>query len=152
MAYAAVHLAAPAAMGAGDVKLAAPLGAVLAAASWAAVVAAGLVAALLSAVLATVMLAMRGRSSAVPHGPSMLVAGLLVVAVAARGRDHRRWCERCRPARGRRRSHGSLGHGAVQAGDDGSVLRWITAGESHGPALVAVLEGMVAGVEITTKG
>ena len=85
VAYAAVHLAAPAAMGAGDVKLAAPLGAVLAAASWAALVAAGLVAALLSAVLATVLLAMRGRSSAVPHGPSMLVAGLLVVAVAARG-------------------------------------------------------------------
>jgi chorismate synthase len=31
------------------------------------------------------------------------------------------------------------------------VLRWITAGESHGPALAAVLEGMVAGVEVTTK-
>jgi chorismate synthase len=30
------------------------------------------------------------------------------------------------------------------------VLRWITAGESHGPALVAVLEGMVADVEVTT--
>jgi len=30
------------------------------------------------------------------------------------------------------------------------VLRWITAGESHGPALVAVLEGMVAGVAVTT--
>jgi chorismate synthase len=30
------------------------------------------------------------------------------------------------------------------------VLRWITAGESHGPALVAVLEGMVAGVGLTT--
>ncbi|HEY7594574.1 MAG TPA: chorismate synthase [Actinophytocola sp.] len=30
------------------------------------------------------------------------------------------------------------------------MLRWITAGESHGPALVAVLEGMVAGVEVTT--
>ena len=29
------------------------------------------------------------------------------------------------------------------------VLRWITAGESHGPALSAVLEGMVAGVEVT---
>jgi chorismate synthase len=27
----------------------------------------------------------------------------------------------------------------------------MTAGESHGPALVAVLEGMVAGVEVTTK-
>ncbi|MDF3051379.1 MAG: chorismate synthase [Pseudonocardia sp.] len=31
------------------------------------------------------------------------------------------------------------------------MLRWITAGESHGPALVGVLEGMVAGVEVTTK-
>jgi chorismate synthase len=30
------------------------------------------------------------------------------------------------------------------------MLRWITAGESHGPELVAVLEGMPAGVEITT--
>lgn len=30
------------------------------------------------------------------------------------------------------------------------MLRWMTAGESHGPALVAMLEGMVAGVEVTT--
>ena len=30
------------------------------------------------------------------------------------------------------------------------MLRWITAGESHGPALAAILEGMVAGVEVTT--
>jgi len=30
------------------------------------------------------------------------------------------------------------------------VLRWLTAGESHGPALVAVLEGLPAGVRITT--
>ncbi|NGX08340.1 chorismate synthase [Mycobacteroides franklinii] len=30
------------------------------------------------------------------------------------------------------------------------MLRWITAGESHGRALVAVLEGMVAGVELTS--
>jgi chorismate synthase len=30
------------------------------------------------------------------------------------------------------------------------VLRWITAGESHGQALVAVLEGLPAGVEVTT--
>ncbi|MCU1690404.1 MAG: aroC [Jatrophihabitantaceae bacterium] len=30
------------------------------------------------------------------------------------------------------------------------MLRWITAGESHGPALVAVLEGLPAGVSITT--
>jgi chorismate synthase len=30
------------------------------------------------------------------------------------------------------------------------MLRWITAGESHGPALAAVLEGMPAGVAVTT--
>jgi chorismate synthase len=30
------------------------------------------------------------------------------------------------------------------------VLRWITAGESHGVALVAVLDGLPAGVEVTT--
>lgn len=32
----------------------------------------------------------------------------------------------------------------------GHVLRWITAGESHGRALVAVVEGMVAGVTVTS--
>ncbi|KUI31412.1 chorismate synthase [Mycobacterium sp. IS-1742] len=31
------------------------------------------------------------------------------------------------------------------------MLRWTTAGESHGRALVAVLEGMVAGVSLTTE-
>ncbi len=30
------------------------------------------------------------------------------------------------------------------------MLRWLTAGESHGPALVAVLEGVPAGVPVTT--
>jgi chorismate synthase len=30
------------------------------------------------------------------------------------------------------------------------VLRWLTAGESHGPALVAILEGMPAGVPVTS--
>jgi chorismate synthase len=41
--------------------------------------------------------------------------------------------------------------GTVRASDriDG-VLRWMTAGESHGPALVAIIEGLPAGVEITT--
>ena len=32
------------------------------------------------------------------------------------------------------------------------MLRWVTAGESHGPALVGVLEGLPAGVEVTTAG
>jgi chorismate synthase len=30
------------------------------------------------------------------------------------------------------------------------VLRWLTAGESHGPALVAILDGMPAGVAVTS--
>ncbi|MCW2747975.1 MAG: chorismate synthase [Nocardioidaceae bacterium] len=33
----------------------------------------------------------------------------------------------------------------------GIMLRWLTAGESHGPALVAVLEGLPAGVHITSS-
>ena len=31
------------------------------------------------------------------------------------------------------------------------MLRWLTAGESHGPALVATLEGIPSGVELTTQ-
>ena len=31
------------------------------------------------------------------------------------------------------------------------MLRWLTAGESHGEALVGILEGLPAGVTITTK-
>ncbi len=31
------------------------------------------------------------------------------------------------------------------------MLRWLTAGESHGPELVAVLEGLPAGVPVTTE-
>ena len=31
------------------------------------------------------------------------------------------------------------------------MLRWLTAGESHGPAVVATLEGMPSGVELTTQ-
>ncbi|MDT5012739.1 MAG: chorismate synthase [Mycobacterium sp.] len=33
----------------------------------------------------------------------------------------------------------------------GRVLRWTTAGESHGRALVSMLEGMVAGVTVTSR-
>ncbi|MEU4363040.1 chorismate synthase [Promicromonospora sp. NPDC023987] len=31
------------------------------------------------------------------------------------------------------------------------MLRWLTSGESHGPALVGVMEGLPAGVELTTE-
>ena len=37
------------------------------------------------------------------------------------------------------------GHGRI-----GSMLRWLTAGESHGRALVAICEGVPAGVEVTS--
>jgi leader peptidase (prepilin peptidase) / N-methyltransferase len=84
-AHAAVHLVAPAAMGGGDVKLAAPLGAVSAAVSWEALALAGVLAALSSGVLAVAVLVRRGRGGAVPHGPSMLMACLLVAAAGARG-------------------------------------------------------------------
>jgi chorismate synthase len=32
------------------------------------------------------------------------------------------------------------------------MVRWLTAGESHGPALVAILEGVPAGVAVTSAG
>lgn len=31
------------------------------------------------------------------------------------------------------------------------MLRWLTAGESHGPELVAILEGLPAGIQVTTN-
>ena len=31
------------------------------------------------------------------------------------------------------------------------MLRWLTAGESHGPSLVAILEGLPAHVRVTTS-
>lgn len=40
--------------------------------------------------------------------------------------------------------------GAAASWEDGQVLRWTTAGESHGRALVAMIEGMVAGVTVTS--
>ena len=85
-AYAAVHVAAPRAMGAGDVKLAGPLGAVLAAAGWPALMLAALAAALLTGGIALVAVLLSGldkRRGAVPHGPSMLGAGWLVTLMAA---------------------------------------------------------------------
>ncbi|MHA6794868.1 prepilin peptidase [Pseudonocardia bannensis] len=81
-AHALVHLVVPRALGAGDVKLAAPLGAVLAAVSWASVPLGALLAAVITGSVAVVGLA-RGvlaRDAELPHGPSMLAAGWLVVA------------------------------------------------------------------------
>src|SRR5581483_480658 len=34
--------------------------------------------------------------------------------------------------------------------ENGRMVRWLTAGESHGPALVAILEGLPSGVRVTS--
>ncbi len=44
-----------------------------------------------------------------------------------------------------------MAHARAKRRQNGRVLRWLTAGESHGPALVAILEGLPAGTTITTK-
>jgi leader peptidase (prepilin peptidase) / N-methyltransferase len=79
-AHAVVHLLHRRALGAGDVKLAAPLGAVLAAVSWPALALAAVLAALLTAVAAAVGLVTGrlARGASLPHGPSMLLAAWLV--------------------------------------------------------------------------
>jgi len=84
-AHALVRWCAPRAVGGGDVKLAAPLGAVLAAGSWAALAPAALLAGMLTTVAAVVgLLTGRiARGGSVPHGPSMLLAAWLVTTVAA---------------------------------------------------------------------
>ena len=74
--YLLVHLVAPAAMGAGDVKLALGLGALTAAFGigvWA-------LAALGAPVLTTVAGLVRRRGGAIPHGPAMCLASLVAVA------------------------------------------------------------------------
>ncbi len=83
-AHAAWHLLAPGSLGAGDVKLAAPLGALLAAAAWPAPAVAAVLAAALTGVAAIGAVAVarargRPRPAAVAHGPSMLVATVVVL-------------------------------------------------------------------------
>ena len=95
LGHAVVHLLSPRALGAGDVKLSAPLGAVLAAAGWLAVPLAIVLAAGLTA---TVALAGRSagmpagsvdvaRTAALPHGPSMVLAAGTVTAWLVVGRS-----------------------------------------------------------------
>ena len=84
-AHLIVRLTAPAAMGAGDVKLAASLGAALGAVSWPALLIWAVLAAALTAVAAVAVPVQHRRGGTVAHGPAMLAAGWLVVAAAALG-------------------------------------------------------------------
>ncbi|GHF27892.1 hypothetical protein GCM10017786_72420 [Amycolatopsis deserti] len=76
-AHLAVHLLAPRAMGAGDVKLAGALGAALGSAGWLALPAA----AVLAAVVTTVLAATRRWPDGVPHGPGLLAAATTLVLI-----------------------------------------------------------------------
>jgi len=79
-AYAAVHLIAPSAMGAGDVKLAIGLGGLTGAFGSEVWVLAALAAPLLTACWAGVALVTRA-SRTVPHGPSMCLASAVAVGL-----------------------------------------------------------------------
>ncbi len=81
--YLVVHLAAPAGLGAGDVKLALALGALTGALGMGVWTLAALGAPLLTA-LAGVAAVARGRGSAVAHGPAMCAASLAAAAVVLR--------------------------------------------------------------------
>ena len=77
--HAVVHLAAPSQLGAGDVKLAGVVGAVLGAVSWPAVLLGPVIAAAVTAGLAVA-----NRNEA-PHGPGLLLATLLISTFPAAG-------------------------------------------------------------------
>ncbi|MEV0292442.1 prepilin peptidase [Nocardia sp. NPDC050710] len=77
--YLLVHIAAPAALGAGDVKLAAGLGAASALGGAQAWVCAALAAPVLTALAGAALLAARRTDHTVPHGPAMCLATLLAL-------------------------------------------------------------------------
>ncbi|MGY4708581.1 prepilin peptidase [Mycolicibacterium sp. CBM1] len=78
--YLCVHLAIPAGLGAGDVKLALGLGGLTGALGPDVWTLAALGAPLLTAILA-VLMALRDRHAIVPHGPSMCLASLAAAAL-----------------------------------------------------------------------
>lgn len=82
--YLAVHLVDPAALGGGDVKLAAALGALTGALGTPVWILAALGAPLLTAAAAVVVMVLRrgGPATPLPHGPSMCVATLAAAALA----------------------------------------------------------------------
>jgi leader peptidase (prepilin peptidase)/N-methyltransferase len=82
-ALAAVHLAAPGALGAGDVKLAPAVGAPLAAASWGALALVPVLAAAGVVAAVTVTALVRGgRPATVPYGPPLLIAAWVLLATS----------------------------------------------------------------------
>jgi leader peptidase (prepilin peptidase)/N-methyltransferase len=79
--YAVIHVIAPAAMGAGDVKLAAGLGGLTGAFGPDIWLLAALAAPVFTAVCGFVALTRTRRGGAIPHGPSMCLASAAAVAL-----------------------------------------------------------------------
>lgn len=79
--YLVVHLAAPAGMGAGDVKLAVGVGGLTGAFGYEVWVLAAVAAPIFTAVIAGVFV-VRNSKTSVPHGPSMCVAAAAAVVLA----------------------------------------------------------------------
>ncbi|WP_307849623.1 prepilin peptidase [Qaidamihabitans albus] len=86
-AHVLVHAAAPAALGAGDVKLSGSLGVVLGATGWQALVVVACLAAAITLGLAVAVALLRVRRwrGAVPHGPGLLAATCLVAVFPGAG-------------------------------------------------------------------
>lgn len=85
--HALVHAVAPAALGAGDVKLSGSLGGVLGATGWQALVVAAGTAAVITLVLAAAAALSRRRRwrDGVPHGPGLLAATTVIVLCPGTG-------------------------------------------------------------------
>ncbi|MFF5988715.1 prepilin peptidase [Prauserella flavalba] len=86
-AHALVHAVAPAALGAGDVKLSGSLGGVLGATGWPALVVAACTAAVVTLVLAAAAALLRVRRwrGGVPHGPGLLAVTCLIALFPGAG-------------------------------------------------------------------
>ena len=130
-----LHLASPAGMGFGDVKLGLLLGVILGSRSVGLVPGALLVAGALGAIGGLVLMCKhRRRDVTLPFGP------YLVLGTVARSWP--RWPDR-RPTNAPGPGTGGRYHPRV--------LRFLTAGESHGQALVVIVEGLPAGLALTVE-
>lgn len=154
-AHLAVHRALPGRMGAGDVKLAGVLGAVLGALGWASMVFAAITAAAVSAVVAVVALRMQVAARARwPDGKGVLAPGDSQFVACDGG-----FSPGCGAVAGSGGAFptalGTGGRAWAQGGDNGAAGRArqaIRCGVPHGPALVlaawtcAVFPGVGSGV------
>ena len=149
-----VHLISPRGMGFGDVKLAAVMGLYL---GWLApdylttfrlVLWAMLVGFVIGSVVGIALWAIRGRNAAIPFGPFLAFGCAGGDPDLGQHRHHRP--QRLIAAWASVTRHTSFGPGRADRYIE-RMLRFLTAGESHGRALVVILEGLPAGLPVTVE-